>query len=151
MFTNHWQDKALKPFEASHEGFSTSELAGAGAGAWLWGRATAAGDGSRQEGIFGTKKSRCEHGVCPNSLSKRRFLPAEEALFSFKRAESSPSITEMMLLRWVLMLRLAKHTEESPSLHQTSASFPAPLSAVQEQAPIHIGPVLMPAQIQVRI
>lgn len=126
-----------------------AELTRARDGVWVWGRATAAGDGSWQEEIFGMKRSRCEHRVCPNSLSKHCFPPAEEALFCFGRAESSPGITESKLLIWVLMLHLVKLTEEFPSLHQTSASFPAPLSAVQEQAPIQTGPVLMAAQIQV--
>lgn len=42
-----------------------------------------------------------------------------------KELSQVPVFTQPQLLRWVLMLHLIKHTVESPSLHQTSAYFPA--------------------------
>lgn len=48
IFTIHWQDKALKLFEASHKEFGSSESTRGRAGVWVWGRAAAAGGGSWQ-------------------------------------------------------------------------------------------------------
>lgn len=95
------------------------------------------GEGSRRwklaEGDFWYE----EKQMWTRGLSKLPFqapLPAcwegTFFFFCFERDESSPSIAEWKLLRWVLMLHLPELTEKSPSLHRSSASFPAPPRAV---------------------
>lgn len=80
-------------------------------------------EAGRQES-FGKKESKCEHIVKTPFSSTASCLWMRHPLV-LKELSQVPVFLGPQLLRWVFMLHLIKHTEESPSLHQTSASFPA--------------------------